>query len=846
LTGFVSEAESPDPARSVFRRVDHSRLISIILALGFPLVMIRGEQLLSYGSLRATIGMPMYRFGRFSPPIVGLAHRRPLEVCPSTDEEYARHTASQPQRTPRRLVRLVQFAADYHRTSRAIIMGPCSGGWIWQPGSSSHLYAQFARDAPIAWIFGRLGGSEVLIGLFVLGSALLGAFGVGRVLFYLSDSNLVVVAGLGAFAWAVTVLFGIFHLAVLYAAYGLLTCWLIACWNRRSPQRSGVTAVLLSGAIALHLCGYMVVAYSAAVGAIAVALFAMACSFVIRPASARALQLAAVALIVWIAIADCVAFSTKQLAPISALNFAGSGSFGEFALSTGFWTERPNPVSFPLGDPGVYAAYRAEPLVRDYANMLFEYQGFKAFGQALFRATVVRHPLTALASLFGRLFILIVRLPVLAQPIMRSSPTFIRTSQIGAVVTLLLTLAVLCCGTRWHLEFPLVAVPLWNTVGIESLTHIVHTHSSYHVDGMMQIAMLAPVLLLVAVRSRLSVWNWISALRRPAVLLAVSGAVALLAMWSYPVMRRELLTFDIWYPAWIGIYRTPLDAQAIEPAVVRGKLEQLRLRGENAPGSISSYGAWTMSRLADNVWVPESGIGEKLHLSGDAVARRRGEARALAAAYFRRAASEAPDNPWIQTFTDLWDQEAVARSYKDMLARHPDHPFATWWAYVLAARTSGPEQVRYADQFEQLTHKQLVTTAALRPGFAMMPAGGQPIANAADNGWTEVRLTEQQSAVVGATDAFGSNRVRLIVAIRVVSGRARATLVADTDQGRVASPEERPISDLDVNHYRVFRWTGASPARRMALQLQAAQGTAIVRIRDFYPVIENPHVDSLE
>ena len=107
-------------------------------------------------------------------------------------------------------------------------------------------------------------------------------------------------------------------------------------------------------------------------------------------------------------------------------------------------------------------------------------------------------------------------------------------------------------------------------------------------------------------------------------------------------------------------------------------------------------------------------------------------------------------------------------------------------------------------------------------------------------------MTERQSAVVGATEAFRSDRVRLIVAIRVVSGRARATLVADTDQGRVVSPEEQAISDLDVNHYRVLRWTGASPARRMALQLRAGEGTAIVRIRDFYPVIENPHVDSLE
>src|SRR5262249_39204179 len=146
----------------------------------------------------------------------------------------------------------------------------------------------------------------------------------------------------------------------------------------------------------------------------------------------------------------------------------------EMALSTGMWTERPNPLSFPLGDGGVFAAYLAEPLIREHATWAFEYQGFKDFGKQLLDATIWRYPVLAVTGVFKRLLLLVVRLPDIAQPIAAVSPWFVRMSQIAIVGTLLLALLVVWFPSRWHFEGPLIVIPLWNVLGLELLTHLIH------------------------------------------------------------------------------------------------------------------------------------------------------------------------------------------------------------------------------------------------------------------------------------------------------------------------------------------------------------------------------------
>jgi hypothetical protein len=426
------------------------------------------------------------------------------------------------------------------------------------------------------------------------------------------------------------------------------------------------------------------------------------------------------------------------------------------------------------------------------------------------------------------------------------SPWFIRASQINAVLALTLAVAVVCVPACWHLELPLVLIPLWNVFGIELLTHLLHTHSSYHVFGLMQLAVLAPALAVVIYRvSRSRRWSFVLP-RRPIALIAAAALLVVFAGWAYTAGRRELLTFDIWYGPWIGMYRTPLDRDALEPARVSEKIERLRALGERTPGSISMYAVWMLSRLSTNVWTAEAGVGDRLQMTKEEVEGRRQQARTLASAYFRRAAAEAPDDPWIHTFADIWDPDNVSPSYERLLDRHPEHPFAPWWAYILSRRADGANQARYYVRLEDLTHQYLERTAYLRPQFVQTPAGDDPAVATQRDGWTEVSLKDGHASSIGSTDAFRSDRLGLLVNIRAISGSARARLVVETDQGVEESPEQ-VIRDSDVDSYRMFQWNGSAAAHHMALRLRADPGGLVrVRVRDYYPMIENPHVASLE
>ena len=838
-----------DAARSFLRRVNGSRVLSVVLALAFPLLTIQTGQLFGSARFRQTLEWPLYRFGWFSSPIVGLAHGRPLEVCPSIDKEFADYIDAQPrQRRIRGFRQLIALVRDNHRRSRAILMGPCPSGWVWKPGSLSHLYAQFARDAPVAWIFGRLGGSEVLIALFILTSALVGTYGFGRLAFRLTSSNVVLAFVLALFVWSTRELFLIFGIQVLWAMYGVLTCWLVTSFNQPSPHRSRVVDWLLVAALIVHLAGYLVVAYSVALGPVALSIGAIALPVAARPSRARALRLAIVATGVWLVVWDCSAFSKRQLAPISSLNFTLGGSFGEMALSTGFWTERPNPVSYPLGDGGVFAAYLAEPFIRDHATWMYEYQGYQAFGAAFLHDTVGRHPATAVAGALKRVLLLIVRLPVLSQPIFKNSPRFIRLSQVTAAGALVLALVIAWRPSRWDIELPLFLIPLWNVFGIAVLTHLVHTHSSYYVFGLIQLALLAPVLVIAAANDarRLLPLPFAALRRRRALILACAAVLMVVGVVAYRGARRELRTFDIWYHPWVGMYRTPLDRAALEPAVVQQKIEGLRTLGEATPGSISMYGVWMMSRLDMYSWAPEAAVGQRLQMTADEIAARRKDAVSRAVQYFARASAEAPDNAWALTFAYLWAPDRVPQLYARLLDDHPDHPFATWWAYVLMHRLPREQGARFAQRFDDLTHRQLVATKTLRPGFVAKPQVHGTGTSRDDGESTEVQLNPNDAVLVGSSDAYGSDRLGLMVSVHVTGGAVLGSLEVQTAAG-IGRSEELRFGEGDASAIRMLKWEGSAPAQRMMLRLRAeGNAPAVVLVRDFYPMIENPHVASLD
>jgi hypothetical protein len=194
----------------------------------------------------------------------------------------------------------------------------------------------------------------------------------------------------------------------------------------------------------------------------------------------------------------------------------------------------------------------------------------------------------------------------------------------------------------------------------------------------------------------------------------------------------------------------------------------------------------------------------------------------------------------------MWDQTRVPELYARLLERHPDHPFASWWAYVLAERFTGETQARYSQLFEDLTHKQLLRTEQLRPGFVARPAVTDAAAVRQRGESTEIRLNGEEPTFIGPAEVYGSDRVGLMVYVGVTSGVVLADLELETDDGVIRSGQQY-LNVGDVGKYRMLKWNGSAPVRKMRLRLrQYSDSPAVVRVRDFYPLIENPHVASID
>src|SRR5262249_12556461 len=191
------------------------------------------------------------------------------------------------------------------------------------------------------------------------------------------------------------------------------------------------------------------------------------------------------------------------------------------------------------------------------------------------------------------------------------------------------------------------------------------------------------------------------------------------------------------------------------------------------------------------------------------------------------AQAEAPDDPWVQTFTYMWDADHVTGPFARLLERYPRHPFAPTWAHMLVGHTTGEQQAAYAAVFDDLTHEQLVRTAALRPGF--------------DGTEKEFRLAGADAPLAGFANAFRSDHLGMLVYVRALSGSAYATLEVQTDEGILeSSPQLIDVSD--VRRYRMFKWTGPPESSTMALRLRTVAGRpAQIQVRDIYPLVENPH-----
>lgn len=827
-----------------WREFDRSNGLSLVIGIAFALVTIQTHALLTPATLASLVSYTATKYGGYSPPVFSLIHHRPMEVCETyvadrtarMSVSYQRHSSS--TELSGSLLALREFDDD----ARTLLMAPCRGKWIWQPGGGDHLFAQFARDAWAAWLFERFGVTEASAVAFTIFGVILGAFGLARIAFILTGSNLISALALIGVATIDRELTPWFAQVILAPWYGFSTAWLIMAFARPGERTRAAWAILVA-ALSINFLGYLIVAHSSAFLAVAVPLLLCGLAVAARPIRPRLAGFVMVAAIVSLGLYDCSRFAQRQLAPISSANFAGSGSFGEFALTTGFWTERPNPWSYPLGDVGVFAAVASEPLIWASAPETFGYQGFSLLGHELLVKMLLDHPFLYLENLWKRMALLVVRLPTIAKPTYRIVPRAVEAVQIVAVLALVVAVGSLIRRTAWPIELPLVAIALWNFFGLEGLTHLVHTHTNYFVVGLLQLLLIAPlVLILLGLQgaSALQYYRGSSQQARRRGLAGLLLASLLVGTYGVREIRQELATFEIWYQPWLGKDVRPVK-QDLLPDVLSERLEALRRFGESSPGSISMYGAWTMSRLALEAWVPS--LGGRLAMTAAEVEVQRKRADELAVQYFRRAQVEAPDDPWVQTFAWILDPASAPVLYTRALEQHIDHPFAAWFAKYLHNTIPGGQ--KYGDQFEELTHRQLVGSKGIRPGFIEVPAVALIDRGTARTGNGQLHLTLEPggTALVGPADGYLTDRIGAFLYVRASEGSVEASLELKGGQA-VVSAEGQSLAPGDASRYRYFSWKGDLAVESAAIRLTAGPKGAQVEVRDFYPIILNPRRDA--
>lgn len=829
-----------------WRGLDRSNGLSLVISVAVAIITIQSHALLTPATLSSLVSYAATKYGGHSPPVFSLIHHRPMEVCDTyVADKTARMTAIHQQyagstELSGSLAALRAFDAD----ASDLLLAPCRGKWIWQPGSGAHLFAQFARDAWAAWLFDRFGITDAWAVVLTLAGVILGAFGLSRIAYFLTGSNVIAALTLTGVLAIDRALTPWFAQVILGAWYGFSTAWLIMALVR-PQQRSSLSMAWLVPTLSINLLGYLAVAHSSAFLAVAVPLLICGVAVAAAPGRARVASFAVIAAIVLLGLFDCSRFVRRQLAPISSANFASAGSFGEFALTTGFWTERPNPWSYPLGDVGVFAAVASEPLVWASAPASFEYQGFSLLGRDLLAELLVEHPLLYLENLWKRCALLVWRLPTIIRTTYRIVPWAIDAAQALAPAALLVAIVALFRRRAWATELPIVGIALWNFFGIEGLTHLVHTHMNYFVVGLLQLVLLGPLLVILLGRqsaTALAAYRQWRATTRTRITVAVGFLLAFLLVGLYASreVRQELATFDIWYQPWLGKDVRPVKSDLL-PDVIAARLEGLRHFGEPSPGSISMYGAWTMSRLALEVWVPS--LGDRLAMTAAEVETERKRAEQYAVHYFRQAQAEAPDDPWVGTFAWILDPASAPALYSRALERSTDGPFSAWFAKYLY--NTIPNGQKYGDLFEELTHTRLVRGAHLRPGFLEVPTVGHPTS-------ANVRIVDQQlhitlkpgeSIDLGAADGFRTDRVKAFLYARLTAGSAEASLLLGDGRTTVVTGPQN-LTPVDGSRYRFFTWNGDMQVETISIRLTAGTAGAELAVRDFHPIIENPRRDA--
>ncbi|MFC1606543.1 hypothetical protein ACFL47_01120 [Candidatus Latescibacterota bacterium] len=547
--------------------------------------------------------------------------------------------------------------------------------------------------------------------------------------------------------------------------------------------------------------------------------------------------------------------------PVTNFNHATSESYAVNMIAMGLG-ERPNILGYLFMDEIFPVMTDIDPILIPFSLQPHWYivqHSFNTYGLAFLKLILTTNPFVFVEAMLRRIYFLIFYNNFYLDWELNFDYVFI--SQILLII--FVSLLLLKNKEKFILVMPVTLCVLWNMLGLNTLTTVVHGHSHWILKGSLLVYIFTPIfiifvplLVLRYSRTLLSGLKFLffiisNSIKRVKIYLVSSHmrisphfvVVILLCMlfafssyYCFLYVSRTMKKENIVTTIWGDMHKTfKMEYSDIDSVLER--IEKMRALGFHRKGALDM---WTASIIV----FFEARWGNVL---GPIGSPRRKHLQALKSAYFGRGISGDPDNmhyPYLAYRYKITDWEKIAIK---AIKADPDYPFAPITAFRLAKEGRGltsQQRQEYYRFYEDRSGQFLEKTADKRPGYVKIPEidmnhGG---VSSSDNNIMIISLNSGEEAYFERHPLYHGDTASVISYLDVKEGQLDAGIYFEKIEGTTKTILEPSMSikselrDMDVRYRNVYSDVPGE-FESYGLYVRAGSRGAVFETRDYYPLV---------
>ncbi|QPJ65266.1 MAG: hypothetical protein G3M78_07645 [Candidatus Nitrohelix vancouverensis] len=723
----------------------------------------------------------------------------------------------------------------------------CDGEWEFTT-NTTYVIRWASQVIPVAWILSETNFSHVHIGLILLVILFISPVFVFLVVRNLSASTLL---GLVSFAFLYKT--QLFHIT-LYGALTMLLGQILfnpnSWFNSLKKYKRVMIEASLGILFGIHTLAYLFIlpVHHKMNATLVLALLLLIGIFKLNKLLVVRALFAGLCLS--IATHSFTAYGENLYKPISAVNAVKNTGLAYIGLFSGIG-ERYNHYGMIHSDFGHYRSYEYDQYLKTHAWSLINHQTISQFGKDSMVDIAQNRPGDYFEGLWKRMYAL-VRFQDQLNNEMSDLPKgglnpYLPLFYFGLALVLSLSLYLLAFPFSWVVCMPPMAIAFYEYFGISSSLFMIHQHGRYYIPGMLFLILLIPGLLGFLLRNR----NKLACFRAPefsrtGFVAASAIIVSLLVSTPYFIKesKKEDPVFRIWYYL-LHTHKTTPDIA--NPEWLRSQIETIRTLGNNEPGSVELFGAWSLHLWS--IWRYDTSLPEHWRPRGipnETFDEYRKKADALKVAYFRHAIKKAPDNPYYPAYAYTLGDPEWPIVFDKALDKFPDHPFAANMAHMLIHATShdqfSPGHVKkWARQMEEGYRRLFRKTENMRPGFRKIPGFDKPPTDVSHSDFgLLIKLNPGETIELNPSYTYYAPELKIGIFADLGRGELKTEVVFP--DGSTCKNSGIEMKRDDLYKYRILNCSNTEGWGKLAVRIKAGDTPASFLLRDYYPMIEKPRI----